>query len=258
VVIGIGRYQDNRIPPLACSVADARGIHAILTGKANGFIRPENTRLLLEGEATRRSIADAIGTFLPERVKEEDTVIIYFAGHGAPEGGDTFWVPHDADIDRLHATALSNDRISALLKRIPTRRLICFFDTCYSAATINRSWHTRSLIHTDPFEAFKGEGRVVITSSNGRQQSLESREFGHGLFTYYLMEGLRGKADQNSDGYVVLDEVWDYVKNQVTEAASQYGHHQTPIIDGRHSAGILLSRCGPASAGKPSPPPPRE
>ena len=65
---------------------------------------------------------------------------------------------------------------------------------------------------------------------------------GHGVFTYYLIEGLVGKADQDLDGYIILDEIWDYVKNNVQITARRFGLHQTPIIDGRHSSGILLSK----------------
>ena len=146
------------------------------------------------------------------------------------------------DIEDLYGTAIGNDGISQMLNGIESKTLIVFLDSCYSAATINRGWHTRSLIEKDPFEEFKGEGRVVITSSNGKQLSLEIQEYGHGVFTYFLIQGLIGKADQDIDGYITLDEIWDHVKNNVKNTARKFGIHQTPIIDGRHSSGILLSK----------------
>ena len=242
VVIGIGDYQDRKIPPLRYTVADARAMHDVLTDPRYGFLTPDNVKLLIDQEASTRNINHVFDAWLRNRARANDTVIIYFAGHGAPEAGRTYWVTHDADIENLYGTAISNDSLSKMLKRIASRTVIVFLDSCYSAATVNRGWHTRNLIEKDPFQDFKGEGRVVITSSNGKQLSLEIQDYGHGVFTYYLIQGLIGKADQDRDGYIILDEIWDYVKNNVSDTAKQFGVHQTPIIDGRHSSGILLSK----------------
>ena len=61
------------------------------------------------------------------------------------------------------------------------------------------------------------------------------------MFTYYLLEGLRGKADKNQDGVVEVDEIWNYVKNQVTETAKKAGNSQTPVLQGSITAGIPLT-----------------
>jgi hypothetical protein len=242
IVIGIGDYKDRKIPPLHYTVADARGVFEILTDEKYGFFSKENVKVLINAEASTQEVKNAFGIWLKKRVRENDFVMIYFAGHGASEAGSTYWVTYDADIEDLYGTAISNDSISRMLNRVASKTLIVFLDSCYSAATINRGWQTRSLIQKDPFEEFKGEGRVVITSSNGRQPSLEIQEYGHGVFTYFLIQGLIGKADQDTDGYIILDEIWDYLKNNVRDTARRYGIHQTPIIDGRHSSGILLTR----------------
>jgi tetratricopeptide (TPR) repeat protein len=242
IVIGIGKYKDGKIPPLKYTVADARGVYNVLSNEKYGFIKKKNVKILIDEEASTQNIKKTFGTWLKSHVRENDFVTIYFAGHGANEAGSTYWVTYDSDIDDLYGTAISNDSISEMLNGIESKTLIVFLDSCYSAATINRGWQTRSLIEKDPFQEFKGEGRVVITSSNGKQLSLEIQEYGHGVFTYYLIQGLTGKADQNVDGYITLDEIWDYVKNNVRNTAKKYGIHQTPIIDGRHSSGILLSK----------------
>ena len=242
VVIGIGTYQDRKIPPLRYTVADARAMYDVLTDPRYGFSAAGNVKLLIDQEASTYKIREVFDSWLKNRVRAEDSVIVYFAGHGAPEAGRTYWVTHDADIENLYGTAISNDGLSQMLNRIASKTVIVFLDSCHSAATVNRGWHTRSLTAKDPFKEFKGEGRVVITSSNGKQLSLEIEDYGHGVFTYYLIQGLIGKADQDRDGYVILDEIWDYVKRNVNNTARQFGIHQTPIIDGRHSAGILLSK----------------
>ena len=91
-------------------------------------------------------------------------------------------------------------------------------------------------------DKFKGEGRAIITSSTGEEQSLELDEFGHGVFSYYLVKALKGEADNNKDGYIELDEVWRYVQQRVTDTASGHGFDQTPVMKADYSGKILLSR----------------
>jgi len=242
VVIGIGKYNDDRIPKLKYTTVDAESIYNILTDPQYGNFPKDQVKLLIDKQATYSNIKSAIGTWLRRNTRKDDTVIIFFAGHGAPEDEKTYWVTCKANIDDLYGTALSNDEISDMLDRVEAKTMIAFLDSCYSAATMHRTDKKRSIIIVDPFQKFKGKGRVIITSSDGKEQSLEIDKFGHGIFTYYLMRALKGEADENNDGYVELDEVWDYVKYRVTDTARKYGSTQTPIIDGTYSAGIVLTK----------------
>jgi uncharacterized caspase-like protein len=243
VVIGIGTYRDERIPSLKYTRVDAEEIYRLLTDPAYGGFPTEHVRLLIDEEATDNHIKSAIGTWLRRNAREHDTVVIFFAGHGAPEDEHTYWVTYNANIDDLYGTALSNDEIAHMFDRIEANRMIAFLDSCYSAATVNRTDKTRGLLVVeDPFQKFRGKGRVIITSSDGKEQSLELEQFGHGVFTYYLLEALKGKADEDRDGFIALDEVWDYVKYRVADTARSHGSTQTPIIDGSYSAGIVLSK----------------
>ena len=243
VVIGIGNYQDDRIPKLKYATVDAEEIYNVLTDQQYGNFPENQVKLLIDEQATYNNIKSAIGTWLKRNTLKDDTVVIFFAGHGAPEDEKTYWVTYNANIDDLYGTALSNDEIADMLDRVEAKKMIAFLDSCYSAATINRTDKKRSIIIVkDPFQKFKGKGRVIITSSDGKEQSVEIDAFGHGIFTYYLLKALKGDADRNGDGYIELDEIWDYVKYRVTNTARRYGRTQTPILDGSYSAGIVLSK----------------
>ena len=243
VVIGIGKHQDDRIPKLKYTTVDAESIYNILTDPQHGNFPKNQVKLLIDEQATDNNIKSAIGTWLRRNTRKDDTVIIFFAGHGAPEDEKTYWVTYNANIDDLYGTALSNDEIADMLDRVEAKKMIAFLDSCYSAATVHRTDRKRGVIIVkDPFQKFKGKGRVVITSSDGEEQSLEIDKFGHGVFTYHLAKALKGEADENKDGYVELDEVWDYIKYRVTDTARRHGSSQTPIIDGSYSAGIVLSK----------------
>ena len=242
VIIGIGKYQDDKIPELKYTTVDAQSIYNILIDPQYGNFHKDQVKLLIDENATYYNIKSAIGTWLKRNTQKDDTVIIFYAGHGAPEDEKTYWVTYNANIDDLYGTALSNDELSDMFDRIEAKTMIAFLDSCYSAATINRTDKKRGIIVGDPFQKFKGKGRVIITSSDGKEQSLEIEKFGHGIFTYYLLNALKGEADDNKDGFVELDEVWNYVKYRVSDTARKHGSSQTPMLDGAYSAGILLSK----------------
>ncbi|MCP4396517.1 MAG: hypothetical protein GY801_04265 [bacterium] len=241
VIIGIDEYQDKRIPPLQYTVNDAQRFYDILTDPLHRGVKEEQIKLLLGQEATYGNIKKAIGTWLKKQAEEEDTVIIYYSGHGAPDGEKTYWVTYNADIDDLYSTALNNNEIADMLDSIKSKRIITFLDSCYSEATVNRTGQTRNVITEIPLEKFTGEGRVVISASDGKQQAVELDEYQHGAFTYYLLEGLKREADANNDNVVVVDEIWDYVKDRVSAAAQKVGNPQTPVLQGRITAGIPLT-----------------
>jgi len=245
VIIGISKFQDQRIPPLRFTVNDAKAFAEVLTDPNYGGVPADHVQLLLDEDATDRNIKTAIGKWLSGQAKPEDTVIIYYSGHGAPEGEEKYWVTYNADVDNLYATALSNNEIFDMLSRVESKRMITFLDSCYSAATVNRKDRTRAVQTEIPWEKFAGEGNVTISASDGKQLSLELESYGHGVFTYYLLEGLKGRADgaagSERDGMVEVDELWNYVKNTVSDTARKRGNKQTPVFQGALTAGIPLT-----------------
>ncbi|MCP4398274.1 MAG: hypothetical protein GY801_13380 [bacterium] len=245
VIIGIATFEDKSIPPLSFTINDAQEMYNLLTDPNYGGVPEENITLLLDEEATTQNIKSAIGKWLKRQAGEEDTVIIYYAGHGAPEEGNTYWVTYNSKIDDLYSTALDNNSIADMLARVESKRLITFLDSCYSAATVNRQSRTRDVSVEIPWDQFSGEGRLVVSASNGKELSLELPEYEHGIFTYYLLEGLKGEADgmagTQRDGVIEVEELWNYVRNHVSDAARKEGNSQTPVFQGAISAGIPLT-----------------
>lgn len=245
VIIGIGTFQDERIPPLRFTANDAQGFYDVLTDPNYGGVPKDQVQLLIDKDATDRNIKTAIGKWLSQQARAEDTVIIYYSGHGAPEGEEKYWVTYNADIDNLYTTALSNNEIYDMLNRIESKRVITLLDSCYSAATVNRKDRTRALQAEVPWEKFGGEGRVTLSASDGKQLSLEIEAYQHGAFTYYVLEALKGRADGAAgtarDGMVEVEELWNYVKNSVTDAAKKRGNKQTPVFQGTLTSGIPLT-----------------
>jgi uncharacterized caspase-like protein len=259
VVIGVSNYESAAIPRLRYTVPDAEAIHQALIGTA-GF-KKDNVLLLTdraERKPTLRNIKWALGTFLGRSARKDDTVVIFFAGHGAPEvdhrglerdGLAKYLIPSDADPDDLYSTALPMDELQTIFARIEAERVVAFLDACYSgAAKDGRSSRTFSSKLTragnvdDLFleRLTRSKGRAIVTASRTNEVSLELPELGHGIFSYYLINGLKGAADLNRDGIVSLQELYEYVEQQVSAKSRSVGGNQHPVMKGELEGALPL------------------
>lgn len=240
VVIGIEEYRDSRLN-LRCARADAQAIYDLMVDSECGMFPEDNVWLLLDGEATRESVWRTLSS-LRRQAGEDDTVWIYYAGHAAPEESNLYWVTHDADVDDLYGTGLSDVQLSRVLNDIRARRLLVLLDCCHAAATALQKNPTRAVLTAEEvFAGYKGEGRITISSSDGKEKSVELSDVGHGAFTYFLERGLRGEADQDGGGVVTAGELWNYLRGKVTDASRRAGNAQTPVLIGEMTHDVPLS-----------------
>lgn len=259
VVIGVGRYDSVSIPTLKYSVADAEAVYNVLVGTA-GF-KKDNVLLLTdrtERKPTLRNVKYALGTFLARAAQKDDTVIVYFAGHGAPEvdqrgverdGLAKYLIPSDADPDDLFSTALPMDDLQTIFARIEADRVVMFLDACYSGAAGvgGRSFASKKTRATGVDDLFlerltRSKGRAIVTASRPAEVSIELPELGHGIFTYYLTEGLRGAGDLNHDGIVSLQELYEYLEQQVVRKSRAVGANQHPVMKGEMEGVLPLTK----------------
>ncbi len=249
VVVGIDAYQNA--PQLKYAVNDAKAFYRYLLEKDK--IPPENVILLLDREANLKRLRSILGTYLKAKARKDDMVILYFAGHGATErdvmspdgdGLEKYLLPSDADPKDLYASALPMREISHIFHRIRSERLIFIVDSCYSGASGGRTISSPGF-RANISEAFldriaSGKGRIIITASGANEVSEESSALGHGVFTYYLLQGLEGKADTDRDRLITVDELYGYVSKQVPQATGQEQHPvKKGAVEGRLVLGIL-------------------
>jgi uncharacterized caspase-like protein len=257
VVIGVGNYESAAIPRLRYSVPDAEAIHQTLIGPA-GF-KKDNVLLLTdrsERKPTLRNIKWALGTFLGRSAKKDDTVVIFFAGHGAPEvdtrglerdGLAKYLIPSDADPEDLYSTALPMDELQTIFGRIEAERVVAFLDACYSGAAGGRTFASKTTRAGSVDDLFlerltRSKGRAIITASRPAEVSIELPELGHGIFSYFLVNGLKGAADLNRDGIVSLQELYEYVEQQVTTKSRAVGGNQHPVMKGELEGVLPLAK----------------
>lgn len=246
VVIGINKYKN--LPSLKYAANDAREFYRYLA-EVN-HIPKDHIWLLLDEEATLDKLRSTLGTSLRRRAGRDDTVIIFLAGHGATEtdpsspdgdGLEKYILPHNADPTDLYSSAMPMSEVARIFQRISSDRLVFIGDTCYSGASGGRTilaGGTRANVSGAFLERLsQGKGRVILTASDANELSIEKDELNHGVFTYYLLEGLRGKADLDGDAVITVDEIYRYVSEKVPQATGQDQH---PVRKGETTGQIVL------------------
>jgi uncharacterized caspase-like protein len=251
VVVGINDYP--RLPKLKYAVNDAEAFYRLLV--EDNRIPRENVTLLTNEQATLVNLRSTLGTRIKNAARENDMVIIFFAGHGATErdsaspdgdGLEKYLLPVDTDPADLYTTAMPMVEVARILNRIRSERIVFIADACYSGAsggrTVNVSGMRANIGDGYLDRVVGGRGKVIITASSANEVSVEKDELQHGVFTYYLIDGLKGKADWDRDGMVTVDEAYRYVYEQVPKATGQEQH---PVKKGSVEGSLVLSIVRP-------------
>jgi len=254
VIIGVSNYQDSRITGLRYSAADAQALNEWLVSRKGGRYAPSRVKMFLDSQATAQNIRNALFNWLGQAI-EEDTVIIYFAGHGSPQSPDhpqnLFLLPYDAQYDDVATTGFPMWDIETALKRfIKARKVVVIADACHSGG-IGQSFDiarraTRGITVNPISSGIQslskvGDGIAVISASDDRQFSQEGKQWGggHGVFTHFLLKGLKGEADYNKDGRITLGELIPYLSEQVRR---ETGNAQSPTVSGKFDPALSIGQ----------------
>ncbi len=256
LVIGIANYKNlPQKAQLLFPERDADAIYSILISPEGGNFRAENVKKLTGSRATLANIRNELESWLPSVTKDDDRVLIYFAGHGFvhPTLKKAYLAPYDFDPTRIAETGYSMDQLGKVAgSTIKGKWKVLLTDSCHSGALTpetDRAQINQSLLDV-------GKSLFSMTASRDREQSFESEDWGggHGIFTYYVVKGLEGAADESGDGIVTADELAEYVRTQVRQATQG---KQNPTSDrGSFDPNMLLAFL-PANARPGAPPAPK-
>ncbi|OAM91563.1 caspase family protein [Termitidicoccus mucosus] len=252
LVIAIAAYP--KVPPLPAAVVhDAREIAAVLTSPAHCGYLPQNVTQLLDGQATLDAVRRELAT-LATHTHPQDTVVIFFSGHGARLGvapaEESALVPFDCTPLDLTATTLSEVEFSAALAAIPAQRLVVLIDACHSAGAgrfkaaaevpdMDLGFTEKSLVRLAI-----GRGRVLIASSRASETSLVLGGAKNSLFTEHLVAALRGGAHTQGDGLIRIFDIFNYVAEKVRGAAPGLQHPVFKASDLEDNFPLALDRGG--------------
>jgi len=254
VVIGVSDYKDSQITPLRYAAKDAQAFYDWLIAPDGGRYSPQQVKILLNKDATNRNIREALFVWLKQAL-EEDVVTFYFAGHGSPDSPDTpenlYFLAYDTDYANIATTAFPMWDIETALKRfIKAKKVIVLADACHSGG-IGQSFdiarRANRGIKKNPITAgfqnlsLIGDGVCVISASEENQFSQEGRNWGggHGVFTYSVLEGLKGLADYNKDSFVTLGELIPYLSETVRRETQ---NAQSPTVSGKFDPALSIAK----------------
>ncbi len=232
VVIGIANYRS--LPKADFANDDARAFYDYAI-RALG-IKPENIKLLVDSDAEEAEILKTFRTWLPSRVKSTTEVFVFYSGHGLPmpDGKGLYLIPPRADREVIDDTAIPFSKLNAALTLAKPKSVTIFLDACYSGQA--RSGETL-VANARPVQ-LKSDSRyfpesfTVITASQNDQISSSNPELQHGIFSYYLMKGMEGDADENRDGKITLGEMQSYLSENVSRHAAMMSRKQEPQLIG--------------------------
>src|SRR5580693_7398208 len=228
VIIGVAHYQNSGsgLSNLQFADRDAEGFRDFLLSPEGGAFPKANVRVLLNEEATAQNVRSAFYTFLTQ-AQPTDEVVIYIAGHGAPDPNDPrnlYLLTYDTKLDDMGGTAFPMRQIQDVFTRVlKAKRVVTFADTCHSYGFSGASAHAKksnNLVNQYLSHFANDSDRAVITASDISQLSYESDKWGggHGVFTFFLLKGLHGEADFNKDGTVTAGELFTYIHDSVDKA----------------------------------------
>lgn len=173
-----------------------------------------------------------------------DIVYLFLAGHAVRgDHGEGYIVAHDSDPQNLHATAISFAELNAAIgPRLRANTVIVIADACHADGIGWASDPATPSAMQGALESLGSPDRTVLKllASRSREQSFEDARWGggHGVFTFGLLNGLRGAAERAPDGVVRAGELLDSVSRVVPE---QTGGRQNPRVAGNFDGGLPLA-----------------
>ncbi|MBC7933426.1 MAG: caspase family protein, partial [Rubrivivax sp.] len=231
LAVGVNKYA-NLGYNLKYAVADASEFGAELRRQQERLSGYERVELisLYDGEATKRNILRALAD-LVARVRPEDALTVYFAGHGTAHENQFYLLPHDlgyagargsldaAGLRTMLAHSISDRELEEAFERVDAGQLLFVIDACNSGQALEAEEKRRGPMNSKGLAQLAYEkGMYILTAAQSYQAAHEAARLGHGFLTYALVEeGLKkGEADDGPrDGELSAREWFDFATARV-------------------------------------------
>ncbi len=231
VVVGVGIYEfgDRQLGPwvihnLQYATDDADAIYDFLRSERGGAFRADHIRLLKDEEATKANVLEALQWL--RQAKPDDYFVIFIAAHGAVNSDQLpYFVLYDTDPRDFAHTGLEMPVLRQVVEREFLAKGLVLTDTCHSAGVTLLGQPQSAAVNESLDKQMQNINRAVgyLSAAYQTEPSYESDELYHGVFTYCLLEALRGDADADYNKIVTFDEVVKYLFEEVPK---QTGGHQ--------------------------------
>lgn len=247
VIVGVSEYQDSRIPRLQFSHRDAEAFAEWLLSPAGGNVPPDNIRVLTNADATFARMGGAY-TWLLENTKPGDVAILYFSGHGDMENqtisNNGYLLAYDMPANNYMIGGFPLHILQGIIRTLSTKnqaQVMVYTDACRAGALAGSEYAGTQATAKALVDQYASE--VKVLSCQPTESSNEGPQWGggHGVFTWYLLDGLTGLADRNEDLKVSLLELQRFLEDHVPAAVSP--RSQIPLVTG--DKGLTMSRVDP-------------
>jgi hypothetical protein len=233
LAIGVSKYSSSAID-LKYADQDALKLEKFFKDHAGKSFSEVHFKTLVNEQVTRNSIIEGITRHLG-MAAPDDIIFLFVAGHGIKhrQSGSYYFMPSDADFDTVLAKGLRMSDFEESIKILSNNvhKIIVAMDTCHSGA-LEVGMRSGGGASEDLAAAInEASGLYILSASKAGEVSMESDQFkldpkfsGHGAFTYALVEAMQGQADYDKDGYVSVNEMFQFVARQVPRITKGQQH----------------------------------
>jgi hypothetical protein len=245
LIVANDQYEHEGLRHLLSPGADADALGRVLSDpQIGGF----------EVRVVRNEPAHVIGTYIEDLFSDsrpDDVLLLHFSCHGLKsESGELFFAARNTRPNRLGSTAVSADFVQRCMRASRSRSVVLLLDCCYGGA-FSQGVTVRASGDANVFDSFPGgklgggRGRAVITASSSMEYAFEGDRLADetirrpSVFTTALVDGMAtGEADRDEDGWISLNELYDYVFDRVREM----NPNQTPSRDVEMQGELYVAR----------------
>jgi len=249
VVLGVERYKS--LPDARYAARDAELMRRYVVEVLGVSDDVEHLHVRTDADVTGGELRKLFGEsgWLARRVTANTDLVLYFAGHGAPDaaGRAPYLLPYDADPSFVAETGMALGSVYDRLARLPARSITVLLDACFSGLTRGAQAlvpGTRPTILSIEHPALIRRQMAVLSAARDAQVAGDLPEARHGLFTYWVARGLRGEADANSDDVISIAELGRFAEGRVRQTAARLNRDQRPLLVARDSL-IPIARLAP-------------
>ena len=210
-LVGVTEYEyPNNFPTLTYTVRDVKALQKQL--ESIGF-EPENIVVMASNTSvSRRPTKQRILTQLTELLKkvgENDIIVCVFSGHGAQIGKDQYFCPEDARLEDLADSCVPLHNVLGNLEKSSAKFKWMIVDACRNDPGKSLPGSVKSLGKVESVP----KGVTAFFSCAETERSYEHVTLEHGIFTYFLLQGLAGQA-ADADGVVTILDLYKYVQKE--------------------------------------------
>ena len=224
VVVGVGEYNDEKLLPLKMTVKDATDFSNVLRTKKGHPFSDVEVKLLLDQEATRGDIFEAM-EWMGQEARPNDLCMFFFAGHGYRDERDRFFfMPYGGSTKRTYECFSATDFKDAAEKI--NSKFVVFADACYSAGLLEGNRSAAAEHFVEQLRRSKN-GMLFYASSAGDTKSKEDPTWGNGAFTKALVEAFNGAARREGDEGLSTRALDAYLYDAVRRTTD---FKQTPVF----------------------------